>query len=224
MHHECRTRRKELNKVIPVRDRIHAVGGNAVEAEFLCEHAAIDGKARARQRAGTERHHIGRIVAIDESSLVAPQHLIIGKQVVRKQNGLRVLHVGKAGHDDLGVFLGQCDEGLLNIPYKLHYRDRFVADVHPHIERYLVVAAAAGVELAADFGSHFSYECRFDIGVDVFEFDSEGKLALVYLLLNLAQRSCYLFRFGLLDDTAAGQHVRIGDASRDVIRIEPPIE
>lgn len=84
-----------------------------------------------------------------------------------------------------------------------------------HIDRDLVVAAAAGVELFADVADFFR-EQDFHVHVDVLVGWVEMHLASFDLLENLAktchQRGCFFLR----DDADIAEHRRVGDGALNV--------
>ena len=74
-------------------------------------------------------------------------------QVVREQHRLGVLQVRASGHDRVGVRLGLRHERVDEAQDVAGDRARVVEQVHPHERRDLVVAAAAGAQLAAELGA-----------------------------------------------------------------------
>ena len=88
-------------------------------------------------------------------------------QVVGEQHRLRVLQVRASGHDRLGVRLGLRDEGVDEAQDVACDRARVVEQVHPHERRDLVVAAAAGAQLAAELGTDVCDERLLERAVHV---------------------------------------------------------
>ena len=83
-----------------------------------------------------------------EALEIAREHFKIGQQVVRPQHGLRAAQMGVAGNDGVRIVAGAIEK-------RLHQRRRAVRDARSHlaaqpqaqIERDLLIAAAAGVDL-----------------------------------------------------------------------------
>ena len=89
-------------------------------------------------------------------------------QVVREQDRLRVLQVRAPGHDRVRVRLGLRDDRVDETQDVARDRARVVEQVHPHEGGDLVVAAAAGAELAAELGSDDADERLLERAVHVF--------------------------------------------------------
>ena len=98
-----------------------------------------------------------------------------------------------------------------------------VADPEPEVGRDLVVAAAAGVELAADVADPLD-ERPLDVHVDVFELVAELESAAGDLVVDLLEAGHDLVSLVVGQDADLGEHVGVGDRAADVLRIEPAIE
>ncbi len=98
-----------------------------------------------------------------------------------------------------------------------------VADPQPQVGRNLVVAAAGGVQLAADVAQAVD-QCPLDVHVDVFQLDAELEAALLNFLANVAQGLLNLLAFGGRDQPDFGQHLGVGDRAGDVVRIKAAVE
>ena len=88
-------------------------------------------------------------------------------QVVREQHRLRVLQVRATRHDRVGVRLGLRHDRVDDTQDVARDRARVIEQVHPHERRDLVVAAAAGAELAAELGSDDADERLLERAVHV---------------------------------------------------------
>jgi hypothetical protein len=78
----------------------------------------------------------------------------MGKQVVREQDGLRPLEVCVAGHDEVLVRLGSLEERALNLDQSVLHMLHCVPDKEVQVERNLVVAAPASMQLER----HIAYD------------------------------------------------------------------
>ncbi len=98
-----------------------------------------------------------------------------------------------------------------------------VADPQPQVGRNLVVAAAAGVELAAHVADPLDQR-PLDVHVNVFELLAEGEFAGGDLVENLFQAGHDLVPLVVGEDAHLGEHQGVGDRAADVVRVKPPIE
>ena len=175
----------ELEQEIAVAGDVEAVGGDGVEAELagatLSRSIGSDVPASA---AAPERQDVDALAAVGQPLAVALELLDVGEEVVRRQHRLGPLQVRVAGQDDVAVALGRVDER----PLQLAQPAVEVVDgvAHPELDvgDDLVVAAAAGVQLAADVAEPLD-QGPLDVRVDVFELDGERELAA----LDLGRRS-----------------------------------
>ena len=88
-----------------------------------------------------------------------------------------------------------------------------VADPQPQVGRDLVVAAAGGVQLAADVAEPVDQR-PLDVHVDVFQLDVELEASLLNFLADLAQRLLNLLAFVGGEQADFGEHLGMGDRSR----------
>ena len=93
----------------------------------------------------------------------------------------------------------------------------------PDIQSHLVVAAATGVQLACH-GTDAVGKCPLDVEVDVFAIEPEHKGAGSYLVTDRVKSLDDLLSLVSRDDPLSGQHLRVGNASRDVFFREALIE
>ena len=98
-----------------------------------------------------------------------------------------------------------------------------VAAPQPQVGRDLVVAAAGGVQLAADVAEAVDQR-PLDVHVDVFQLGLELEAALLNLLADRLQALLNLPAFVGGEQADLGQHLGMGDRGADVVRVEPPVE
>src|SRR5204863_6958791 len=85
-----------------------------------------------------------------DARAIAPDGLDVREQMVREGYRLRALKVGVAGHDSLDLVRRPGDEGPPELPQGIVQRIERVEGEEAEVERDLVVAAARGVQRAAD--------------------------------------------------------------------------
>ena len=83
---------------------------SAVEAELAGDPRAIDRERRAGERGGAERQAVDAPAAVGEALGIAREHRVVGEQVMAEGDRLRDLQMSEAGHDRVGVALGEVDE------------------------------------------------------------------------------------------------------------------
>ena len=72
-----------LQREVAVAGGVEAVGGDALEAELLGDHVAVDGDRRAGERRGAERQLVHAAAAIGEPLAVALELFAVGEPIVR---------------------------------------------------------------------------------------------------------------------------------------------
>ena len=93
-----------------------------------------------------------------------------------RHHRLGALQVRVAGQDDVRVLIAALDERPLQIEQQAVDVRQRVADVQLEVGRHLVVAAAGGMQFAADVARPRDQR-RLDVHMDVFEFGLPRKLA-----------------------------------------------
>ncbi len=93
----------------------------------------------------------------------------------------------------------------------------------PQVGRNLVIAAAAGVNLAADIAQAVDQR-PLDVHVDVFELSAKLEVSLLNLVADLAECLHNLLALELGEQLHLGQHLSVGDRGADVLGKQPPVE
>ena len=161
-------RGERLDDEVPVADGIERVGGHAVEPELRGRGLAIERVAGPGQRPGTERRDVGPSARIGQPAPVALRHLDVGEEVMGEQHRLRRLDVGRPGQHRGALALGERDERPLEVEQRAVQSVDRPAEPQPKVGGDLVVARAAGVQLAGD-GSDPVGQRRLEVEVDVLE-------------------------------------------------------
>src|SRR5439155_5956287 len=95
---------------------------------------------------GTKRHDIRAPTRIAQSFVVALERFELGEQIMREINWLGTLQMGIAGHQDLGMFLREQQERILQSAETRNDFINFFPHIEAKIERNLIVAAASRVQ------------------------------------------------------------------------------
>ena len=138
-------------------------------------------------------------------------------------DGLRPLQVGVAGHDVAGVLLRQGEQRLFQSPQRA---DGFAAGflgVQVHVQRHLVVAAAAGVQALAGVADPLSQD-GFHQHMDVFAFRRKIDFTVLHVLQDALQPRLDGLLVGSAQDALAAQHPGVGHAAPDVLGKQPLIK
>ena len=148
-----------------------------LEAEVVGDRAAVDLPVDAGQRPGAERHHRGAVEGELEAQHVAGEHPEVGEQVVAEVDRLGALQVGVAGHRPVAMALGLRQQPLHRRAGEVDRLQRVHLDDHRHVGGDLVVARAAGVELAgerADLLAEQALDRHVDVLVGLLELEAVG--------------------------------------------------
>ena len=128
-----------------------AVGRRRGETQLARHHRAVQRKRGAGHRAGAQRAVVQPRCAIAQPVDVAEEHLAVGQQPVRHQNGLGALQVGVGGHGRLAACRAWSSNAALSSSSARSQLPAGVAHEQPQVGGDLLVAAAPGVQLEARF-------------------------------------------------------------------------
>ena len=92
-----------------------------------------------------------------------------------------------------------------------------------HIQRYLVVTGAGGVEFTPHITDDFN-QPGFHGHVDIFQFRFELKITLFYLFTDRSQPFNNRFSIGFGNNTLFGKHFSMGDAAFNVFMVQNMIK
>ena len=112
MGHQDRKVRRELEAIVSVGDGIEGVFRKRGEAEIPRDSLAVKRKPRTGERARAERHEVDALYGVAEAIAVARERPAPCREMMRKGNGLRALHVGVAGHEGLKILPRDLGKGL----------------------------------------------------------------------------------------------------------------
>ena len=143
----------ELGDDVARRRAVERVLGGPVQSELARDELRVEAERRPGERSPAVRRDGSARRPVAQALQVAHERPGVRLQVVREQHRLRVLQVRAPGHDRVGVRLGLRHERVDDAQDVAGDRARVIEEVHPHQGRDLVVAAAAGAQLAAELGT-----------------------------------------------------------------------
>src|SRR5687767_11400600 len=128
-----------------------------------------------------------------------------------------------AGHDGVRIAVRESEQRFLQRDQRAYLLQQGLPREQPQIERYLVVAAARGVEPRRRLADAL-LELALDERVDVFPRGVQVYATGRELLGYRSQAGEDLAAVVAGDDPAADQHPAVGGAPGDVVRPEPVVE
>ncbi len=223
MKHDQASAGQGLEHEVPVRNRVHAVGEHAGKSQVLGHGRGVQGIGGPGQGRGAERGDPDALLGVGQALHIALEHPGVGQEVLGQGHGLGGLEMGAPGQERVLVLRGALQEhggqlGQAGAPGRGPARDE-----QPEVQGHLVVARAAGVELAAH-RSHQGREAAFNVHVHVFQGRVPGERAG----LDLGEHGVQTLdeRGGLVpgDDPLGGQHAGVGLGPGDVLGVQPVVE
>ena len=143
--------------------------------------------------------------------------------MVGERNRLRLLEMGKARHIGADIVLHDVKDRLKEFQEELRRLIDLIADIQPHVERDLVIAAPARVQLLTSVPDPFCQH-SLDKGVDIFTGIIYDKLSTLDILLDSLQSVEDLISFFLRQDPALCQHLYMRAASAHVLLKKSPVK
>ena len=150
--------------------------------------AGVEAERVAGERTGTVRREVRATVPVGEAVEVAHERPAVREQVVREQHRLGVLQVGAARHDRGRVRSACAARASIRSISRSRDRDRVVAQQHPDEGGDLVVAAAAGAQLAAELAAGDLDQAALEGAVHVFVARGRQEPAVAHALLERGER------------------------------------
>ena len=123
-----------------------------------------------------------------------------------------------------GVRLGLRDDGVDETKDVARDRAGVIQQVHPHERRDLVVAAAAGAQLAAELRPDDADERLLERAVDVFVAGDRRQRAIGDPASELIEAGMHRPLLVGGEVAGGGERLRVGVGSRDVVEREHPVE
>ena len=142
---------------------------------------------------------------------------------MREENRLRALQVRVAWHWRVQSVGRAVDQRRLDRREPCEDPGDGVLEVQPLVDRDLIVARPAGVELAAD-GADLLLEPPLDVHVEVLELRPEGERAVLDLPPHLGEPVEGLGELGWRQQAGALERAGPGFTGPEVVSPEPPVE
>ncbi len=134
----------------------------------------------------------------------------MGEPVVGEADGLGALEVGVAGEDRVDVLPGALEQDGAQRCEAALGREAGVPEKEGEVGRDLVVAGAAGVELARGLGPDEGPQPGLDVHVDVFEGRVEGEASAFDLGFDEVESAQQLAGIPGGDETDVTEHPGLG--------------
>ena len=149
MHLRQRRDEQRLGHEVAIRHRIERVLERAREPELVRDELRVEREAGPGERTRAERRHVDPLEAVAPAVEIPAERPEVREQMVREQHRLGALHVRVARQVHVGRFLGPPQEHGLELVDARRLHAALAAQEQSEVERDLVVAAAAGVQLGA---------------------------------------------------------------------------
>ncbi len=214
---------EEIQREIAVAGNVHAVARDGVETQIARHGLAVERETAAGQRAGAERQHVGAPPGFAEAFEIAREHFEIRQQIVRPQHRLRAPHVRIARNHGVGIAAGQLEQRPHQAGEQAARAVAFVAQPQPRVERDLLVAAAAGVDLVRD-SAGLLLQLADHQRVDVFIAGALVKRRLRRLRADLIERGDDPRAFLRGEDADPLERPREGLRAANIGIDQPPVE
>ncbi len=218
MDEENRRSGHKLQQKIPVAHGVDAILRDPGKSQEFCHIAPIDRKRRAGQRAGAQGQDVDAFEACRKALAVALEHVVISQKMMRQQHRLSALEMGIARHDDIKMFSCRPCQLALQRPQSVDDDLHFFAQIEPHVQRNLIVAAPRRMQFSSR-GTDQLGQAPLDIHVNILVGLRKLKLAALDLALDILQPADDLAAFARRYDALLGQHLRVRDAAHDVVAV-----
>ena len=214
---------QRLGHEVAVGDGVEEFSNRAAKPSSPATQVGVERQRRPGQRAGPERRHVEAPPGGDQPVDVAGQRPAVGQQVVGQQDRLGPLQMGVAGQVGVPGLPARFEEHLLEVDDPAGPPEQRPLGEQPQVGGHLVVAAAAGVQPAADVAGDLG-DPPLDGGVDVLVARLEHEGALGELLLDPVERGQQDPGCRPRRAAPALQTQDMGPAASHVVGGQPPVE
>ena len=221
--HRERHRCQHLDHEVPVRDGVERVGRHAVEAELRRGGLAVQRVSRAGQRTGSQGRDVEPAAGIEEAAAIPLEHLDVRQQVMGEQHRLGRLDVGRAGQHGVPLALGEVHQRPLQADDPRDEPVHGPPGPQPEVGGHLVVARAAGVQLAAHAADALG-EQRLEVHVDVLEGRIPGDRPRFDVLAQPDQPALEDRDLVLGQQPGSTEPADVRDRARDIVQREHRVD
>ena len=217
-------RGQQLGDRVPVGGGVHGVVEGGGEAEGGGGGRRVERERRPGDGPGPERADVGPAAGVLEPADVPGQGEAVGGELEGPEHRLGRLEVGEPGHD--GVRTGGPagpDQGVDQPGQGLDGVGAGLLEPQVQVGGDLVVAAAAGVELAPGRADQLG-QAALDRAVDVLVAVAEGERARLQLPRDLGQAVEQELALPLLQHPGRDQAAHVGPAPGHVLAPQPPVD
>src|SRR5699024_7208687 len=139
--------------------------------------------------------------------------------MVRQRDRLRLLQMRKSRHKSMYVLLHDGEQRLKELLYKFIELRDLVSYIELHVERDLVIAASARVQLLAHISDAVD-EVGLHEAVNILIFTGDLKLAALHVQENAAESLQNLVSLLLCENALLCQHPHMRHAALDILSIK----
>ncbi len=213
---------QKLDNEIPIGDGIDAVFRHFGKIKESCHIIRIDGIGGAGQSRRTQRHDIDPFKTVFKALAVPGEHFVISHQMMGKKNRLGSLSMRISRHDDIQMSLGQMDEDVPQRVQLGHDPLNGIPQIHPQIQRNLVVAASPGMQFLGGIPDQL-LQPGFNVHVNIFQAVGKREPSFLDFYADPVQAFRHLLRFFFLDHSGFSQHPAMGDTPFNIPSVKTPI-
>ena len=142
--------------------------------------------------------------------------------MVGQKNRLGSLHMGVARQYGVKMLVGQINYYPLQPAKSVNYARCFIAQKHPCIHGYLIIAASGGMKFLCNRSCYID-QAGLYVHVDVFQAVVKIKTIFIDFLSYFFKPLYEGIGFILGDNRNFGQHFTMRDTALNIIGIQPPI-
>jgi hypothetical protein len=218
-----RQNKDRLQRKIPVADGVETVGRNPIKPQSGSNIVSVDRQTRSGQGGGAQRRNIDAPATIGQPQPIALELLAIRQPIVRRKHWLSSLEMGIAWENHVEIDVAPANKRPLKVLEPVVNLVDCLPNPKPQIRRDLIVSAPRRVQFSTNVADPIDQR-PFDMHVDVFEFRSKRKPALLNFLADLEQPLLNLLALGVGNQTRLRKHLGMGLRAFDVLGIQTLVE
>lgn len=167
LQHERATPLHGFHGEVTVTDSVHGVVQQIIEAELLSHSVTVNLERVTSESTTSERATVNASNDLTQTLQLTSESRGVRQHPVGPTDGLGLLEVSVAGHKDVNVLLGAGDGDLDEVTEVGVENAQLITQPETHVSSDLLVARAAGVQLAANLLANDLAESTLVGGVDV---------------------------------------------------------